>query len=259
MATIKQKLAVKKILENNGNVSKSMKDAGYARGTAKNPQQLTRSKGWLELMEKELPDDLLAKTHKELLNATHLDHMVFPLGCRLNSEKAQFLEDEVKKAKKEGRKIEDIDILSDQDIIADLASVNCTVRRIVHGEQARHVYFWAQDSRAKQAGLDMGYKLKGHYAAEKKKITITPLEEMTDEELDAALKDEEFITKRYKRYAIPTPKAKTERPDTKQEKPKADSKKRRTRANRSKRKLSGVANGKAVRAKKPAPESKDGD
>ena len=68
MATTKQKLVVKKLMENNGNVSKSMKEAGYSLETAKNPQQVTRSKGFEELMEKELPDGLLLKRHKELLN-----------------------------------------------------------------------------------------------------------------------------------------------------------------------------------------------
>ena len=67
MATIKQKLAAEKTMENNGIVSKSMKQVGYSPNTAKNPKVLTESKGWKELMEKYIPDNLLAKKHKELL------------------------------------------------------------------------------------------------------------------------------------------------------------------------------------------------
>lgn len=67
MATIKQKLAAEKTMENNGVVSKSMKQVGYSPNTAKNPKVLTESKGWKELMEKYIPDNLLAKKHKELL------------------------------------------------------------------------------------------------------------------------------------------------------------------------------------------------
>ncbi len=70
MATVKQKLAVKKITENHGNVSRGMLEAGYSKNTAKKPSNLTNSKGWEELMEKHLPDSLLAKVHKEGLKAT---------------------------------------------------------------------------------------------------------------------------------------------------------------------------------------------
>ena len=45
-----------------------MIDAGYSPATAKNPDKLTDSLGWQALMDKYLPDDLLAKKHNELLN-----------------------------------------------------------------------------------------------------------------------------------------------------------------------------------------------
>ena len=65
--TTKQKLAASKLQETAGNVSKAMKLAGYSKSSAKDPQRLTRSKGWQELMEKYLPDKKLLKVHKELL------------------------------------------------------------------------------------------------------------------------------------------------------------------------------------------------
>lgn len=52
MATQRAMLAFTKALENNGNVSKAMREAGYPPTTAKNPQQLTRTKGWKELCKK---------------------------------------------------------------------------------------------------------------------------------------------------------------------------------------------------------------
>ncbi|MGH7249392.1 MAG: hypothetical protein ACREGC_00275 [Minisyncoccia bacterium] len=67
MATLKQKLALKKITENHGNVGQGMIEAGYTPATAKKPKNLTESKGWIELLEKELPDSLLTKVHKKLL------------------------------------------------------------------------------------------------------------------------------------------------------------------------------------------------
>lgn len=49
MASIKQKRALDKIIENRGNVSKSMVQVGYTPATAKNPKNLTESKGFIEL------------------------------------------------------------------------------------------------------------------------------------------------------------------------------------------------------------------
>ena len=51
MATRKQKLALNKIVENRGNISKSMREVGYDDTTAKNPKNLTESKGYKELLK----------------------------------------------------------------------------------------------------------------------------------------------------------------------------------------------------------------
>jgi hypothetical protein len=67
--TFRQKEAFKKIVENHGNISKTMREVGYSKNTAKKPTNLTESKGWEMLCEQELPDDLLLKVHKEGLEA----------------------------------------------------------------------------------------------------------------------------------------------------------------------------------------------
>jgi hypothetical protein len=73
MATLKQKRTIKALLENDGkSVSQAMKDAGYSKASAKNPQRLTRSKTWAELMEKHFPDDLLSKVIEEGLQANRV-------------------------------------------------------------------------------------------------------------------------------------------------------------------------------------------
>lgn len=77
MPTIRQKKAFAKTLENGGVVSTAMLEADYSRAMAKNPQKLTESKGWKELMDKHLPDNLLAKKHREGLEAvTNKPHLV---------------------------------------------------------------------------------------------------------------------------------------------------------------------------------------
>ena len=50
MATLKQKLAVKEITEKHISVSKAMLNVGYDKFTAAKPQNLTKSKGFKELI-----------------------------------------------------------------------------------------------------------------------------------------------------------------------------------------------------------------
>ena len=139
MATIKQKRAFKEVGENGGNISKAMKVAGYSITKPNvSTEKLTKSKGWEELMEKHLPDSLLAKKHRELLNSTDIGHMVFPIA------------------------------ITDKEITKLLATVNCVPQKIMHGDTANHVWFWARDNKALKDGLDMAYKLKGSYKPEKK-------------------------------------------------------------------------------------------
>ncbi len=141
MATLRQKNVVKKILENGGNVSKAMRDSGYSPLTAKTPSKLTDSQGFKNLLEKYLPDKLLTQKHLELLNATDIGHMVFPLKT------------------------------TDQEIKELLASVNCTPKKIQHGMEAIHVWFWARNNKAIKDALELAYKLKGSFAPEKKEIS----------------------------------------------------------------------------------------
>lgn len=72
MPTIKQKAVASRIAENHGNLGKTMLEAGYSPNTAKKPENLTESKGWAELMEEYLPDDLILKAHKDALTAMRI-------------------------------------------------------------------------------------------------------------------------------------------------------------------------------------------
>lgn len=143
--TERQKRAFTKTLENIGAVkpltqTQVLLDAGYPLSVAlHSPQQVIESKGFRQLMEEAMPEGELLSKHKELLNATRLDHMVFPL------EKPD---------------------LTDAHIVELLKDVNCTVRKIVHGETSRHVYFWAMDNKARKDALEMAYKIKGKFVPE---------------------------------------------------------------------------------------------
>lgn len=60
MSTIKQKMALAKIVENGGNVTQAMRDAGYSEGSVNNPSSLTRSEGFKALLKASgLDEDLV--------------------------------------------------------------------------------------------------------------------------------------------------------------------------------------------------------
>ena len=70
--SIRQKRAIKLALENGGNISKAMRDAGYSPATAKNPDKLTETRAWQDMIEEYLPDEDLLRVNKEGLEATRV-------------------------------------------------------------------------------------------------------------------------------------------------------------------------------------------
>lgn len=74
--TQKQKKAMEIAVENGGNVSRAMREAGYSPETAKNPSKLTETQAWKEMMEKYLPDEKLLEVGEEGLGAwkIHTSH-----------------------------------------------------------------------------------------------------------------------------------------------------------------------------------------
>lgn len=170
MPTQKQIKAAEKVSENLGSdqpkpLGELLLESGYSKTVAETPSNVTESKGFQELLEQYLPDDKLAATHKTLLKSQKLDHMVFPLGPKgeddasLSGSKPN-ADNTIEKAGKEVERT----TLTDQEIKQLLADVNCTVRRIVHGDHARHVYFWAPDTGARQNALKLAYDIKGKIA-----------------------------------------------------------------------------------------------
>jgi hypothetical protein len=51
MPTFKQQSALEKLVENGGNATQAMREAGYSEATANNPSNLTESKGFKELLK----------------------------------------------------------------------------------------------------------------------------------------------------------------------------------------------------------------
>lgn len=66
--TKKQKEAFKKVIEEGKAPSAAMLEVGFSEVTAKNPKNLTESRGWEKLMDAYLNDEFLAEKHNQLLN-----------------------------------------------------------------------------------------------------------------------------------------------------------------------------------------------
>ena len=77
--------------------------------------------------------------------------------------------------------------MTDKMITDLLATVNCTPQKFQHGDTANHVWYWAADNKARKDALDMAYKIKGRYSAEKHQVRFTddledtPTDDIIDE------------------------------------------------------------------------------
>lgn len=88
--TYKQAVALNKVVENGGNVSKAMRDSGYSSSTAKNPKKLTGSKSWQEQLSQYLDDEellscLLEDIRSNAGNRKALLELAFKLKGRLHN------------------------------------------------------------------------------------------------------------------------------------------------------------------------------
>lgn len=143
-------------------LGKVLLDAGYSEEMSKTPSVVMGSETFQALLDKYLPDNSLARTHKRLLETRKLEHMVFPLGPEgeddINLSGASPNKGNV--IEESGVKVERT-TLTDKEIKTMLADVNCAVKKIVHGDSARHVYYWTHDANAQKAALELAYKMKG--------------------------------------------------------------------------------------------------
>lgn len=141
-----------------------LRQAGYSVAVSEKPKVVTETKGFQELVDEMLPDYDLTKVHQQVLNTMRIEHMVFPLWKDPDEE--ELPEEELEPqpqggALKRRHKIIEGSSLTDNDITDMLLEVNCTVRKIVHGETARHVYFWSPDGKLRLDAVKLGYMLKG--------------------------------------------------------------------------------------------------
>jgi hypothetical protein len=183
MGKIRAKKAIKKMVENGGNVSKALTAVGYKPAYAKNPQKFLKTKTAQELMDEYLPDELIAERHNELANAGEIGHYVFP---KIEGQK-------VKKGKKEAHPE-----LTNDEIREIVESVpGCRLTYVKRDWLGAHAFFVQPDNRSRKDAIDMAYKLKGKYAPEQISITRRKYQDLTNEELMARKKAAiDFLKKR---------------------------------------------------------------
>ena len=161
--TIRQVRAVSTYIMANGGKSKAevLREVGYGEGMVRTPSKVFGSPVVRKLLLGQGVDEKPAiQTVKRNLNARRLEHRTFP-PLREKDIKADGDENSGQDYMTDEKRGEQ---LSDREIIELLASTNCVVRKIVHGDMARQVYFWSDNSKAQLAAANMIFNLLGSYA-----------------------------------------------------------------------------------------------
>ncbi len=149
---------------------KILKENGFSDTVADHPtEKFLQGKTAQELMAIYLPDSLIYKRHGELMSAAEIQHYVFPKFIGLKGKGART------KAKQ----------VSDEEIKAIVESVaGCRLIYIKRDDYIGAVaFFQAPDSKNREKALDMAYKLKGNYAAEKIELTKRKYQDLSNKEL----------------------------------------------------------------------------
>jgi hypothetical protein len=145
MATAKQKLVAQKVSKGMS-IKGAMLEAGYSPSCART-SKVTKMKGFQELLEKYLPEEKLFVEHEKLLSQKLLNYFVF------NKD------------------------MSDEEIKDHLKQNGLDTVVIRPSDKGKLAFYSIDDPNAKKGALDMAYKLKGSYAAEKATIRVESSEE----------------------------------------------------------------------------------
>ena len=144
-------------------VGAAMREVGYSENYADNPQKLTKSKTWKELMKEFLPDDLIAETHHSLLKSATVDQLTF-------------------KPSKAGKPVSEEFI---EGVIAQIPGAK--LLSVADGfESSRIAYFTLPEGRIRKEAVEMAYKLRGRFAAEKIEVD-DPYDKLSNGELAAKI------------------------------------------------------------------------
>lgn len=167
---LKHKMVLKTLNEKLGKgekatMTEAMIENGYSKSYAESGQ-IRKKKTWQQLMNEYLPDELVAKTHQELLVAKELSYFVFPKNMK---------DEEIEKRMEE-------------------AGIKLVVVR--ESDKGKMAFYSRADTRARKDGVDLAYKVKGKMAPEEFRLEDNRLQNMSTAELEALIaKKKAFFNK----------------------------------------------------------------
>ena len=175
----RQMLAVQYLGENGRNKGEALRKAGYSVAVQRQPHKVFDSVAVQGILENIIKPEHLIGRLKRHVYARRAFHMTLPT---FNPEKAVQREAEALETGEDMSEQTRGEQMTDADIRDFLAGVNCTVYRIVHGEQARHVYYYGDDTKASLDAIEKFINLYGMYAPKKTedKVNIAVQFSLTD-------------------------------------------------------------------------------
>lgn len=180
--TLKQKKAIKNLIENGGNKGQALRDASYSESVIKNPSKVFGSPTVQEHISKYLPDDFVLQNTKELVEAKTIRNIIFPSKATKKD-----IENTVKELS--GKIVSTIEN-KELDAKGNYKVISKTVTIIIPSNSA------------KKNGIDISCKIKGMYAPEKRinLNAVIDLSHLSDEELDGLHKKAMKIRERELMY-----------------------------------------------------------
>lgn len=167
--SLRARLAFQKMQENGGIASRAMKDAGFSDWYSKNPQKIMQTKGFIKILEDAgMTDEKLAKKHNALLESAKI-------------EKINFLAIAEEYTDKNKKRLKRYKHIPDDVIIALIESI--PGHKFLYIQKTRFekiAYYKVPDAVVQSRQIEMGYKIKGHFASHKFDVvhhTMTPEEE----------------------------------------------------------------------------------
>lgn len=175
--TFRQRKAIKILSEKGGSMGSAMRKAGYSDISALTPARLTKSKGYVRILEKAgMTDDFLAKEHMQLMQSSRIEHQSFPAISRTITVKENENGRKLKKPYKEHvyRHV------PDEVIKAQIEAVpGHKLMYIQKGTSEKVAYINVPENIVRKGAIEMSYKVKSHFAPDKLDIIE---HELTDED-----------------------------------------------------------------------------
>jgi len=150
-----------------GSKANALRHAGYSEKIARNPQRVFNTETVQGILESIIKPEHLVGRLKRHVYARRSVHMTFPtFNPEKSKERAEMDEAEGTDSSEKIRGEQ----MTDAEIREFIEGQNGTVHKIVHGETARHVYFYTDDTKASLDAIEKFINLYGMYAPKKTEV-----------------------------------------------------------------------------------------